>query len=205
MRLLIADDDRITARMLEGLTKSWGHEVRVVNDGSAALAELQGGSPPQLALLDWVMPGRDGPEVCARVRERQAVIPTYIILLTSRNAVADVVTGLEAGADDYLVKPFNPEELRARLNAGIRIVELQQRLAAQVVELESALASVRLLKGLLPICSYCKAIRNDSDYWQKVEEYVSDHSEAEFTHSICPKCLASLTASTDDGPAGPQS
>lgn len=189
MRILIAEDDVVTARLLMRLIDSWGYGVTAVNDGAAALAILQADDAPQLALLDWMIPGLNGPEVCRMARERQSSTPTYVILLTSRDARADVVAGLEAGADDYIVKPFDPEELRARLKAGVRIIDLQQRLAIHVGELELALANVRRLSGLLPICSYCKAIRDDSDYWHQVEEYVAVHSEAQFSHGICPKCF----------------
>ena len=136
-----------------------------------------------------MMPGMNGPDVCRKVREQQPGIPTYVILLTSCDAPTDVVAGLDAGADDYLVKPFEPEELRARLNAGSRIVDLQQRLAVQINDLQAALANVHRLSGLLPICMYCKAIRDDSDYWHRVDEYVTTHSEAKFSHGICPKCI----------------
>jgi sigma-B regulation protein RsbU (phosphoserine phosphatase) len=203
MRLLIAEDDVVTARLLRGLTDSWGYEVTAVDDGATALAVLQADDPPQVALLDWMMPGLSGPDVCRIARKEPSGAPTYIILLTSRDARTDVVAGLDAGADDYLVKPFDPEELRARLNAGARIVDLQQRLAAQVGELEHALANVRRLSGLLPICSYCKSIRDDSDYWHRVEEYVTMHSEAQFTHGICPKCFERVTGEVLDEPQKP--
>jgi phosphoserine phosphatase RsbU/P len=192
-RILIAEDEAVTRRLLEGLTSSWGYDVAAVEDGEAALAVLQSDNPPELALLDWVMPGLQGPDICRLVRQQNSRTPTYIILLTARKASTDVVAGLEAGADDYLAKPFAPEELRARLSAGVRIVNLEQRLAAHVSDLEHALANVRRLSGLLPICSYCKSIRDDQDYWRRVEEYISDHSEVAFTHSICPKCYAEIT------------
>jgi sigma-B regulation protein RsbU (phosphoserine phosphatase) len=194
MRVLIAEDDRATARLLAGLTESWGYEVATAKDGEAALEHFTGELTPQLVLLDWMLPGADGPEVCRRIRALRSDSAIYIILLTSKSARADVVAGLGAGADDYLVKPFDPEELRARLKAGGRIVDLQQRLTDQVRELESALANVRKLTGLLPICAYCKSIRDDSNYWHRVEEYVGEHSDATFSHGICPKCLPKVTA-----------
>jgi sigma-B regulation protein RsbU (phosphoserine phosphatase) len=203
MRILIAEDDVVTARILEQLSRSWGHEIVLVKDGQAALAALQAEDAPQLALLDWMMPGLDGPDICKRVRESGG--NNHLILLTSKTERADIVAGLDAGADDYLVKPFDPQELRARVNAGTRIVDLQQRLAAKVTELEGALANVRRLNGLLPICSYCKAIRDDSDYWHRVEEYVTEHADVKFSHGICPKCLDAALEEADRATSGSQS
>src|SRR5207248_10993171 len=100
-----------------------------------------------------------------------------------------IVEGLTAGADDYVIKPFDRAELKARINAGERILRLQAELAARVKELEFALASVKLLQGLLPICCYCKKIRDDKNYWQQVDTYVLDHSVIRFSHGICPDCL----------------
>jgi sigma-B regulation protein RsbU (phosphoserine phosphatase) len=192
MRVLIAEDDRVTARLLSQVVGSWGYDVVRATDGREALAALEADDPPQLALLDWMLPGLDGPEVCRMVRTAPRLSSIYLILLTSKSGRADVVAGLQAGADAYLVKPVDHEELRARLDAGARIVDLQQRLAGQVHELETALASIRKLTGLLPICAYCKSIRDDSNYWHCVEEYVTDHSDAQFSHGICPKCLPAV-------------
>jgi CheY-like chemotaxis protein len=187
MRILIAEDDLVTARILEQLSRAWGYETTMVKDGPSSLEALQASGGPQLALLDWMMPGLDGPEVCRRVREAGGA--NYLILITAKDNRSDIVAGLDAGADDYLVKPFDPAELRARIKAGVRILDLQAKLAAHVAELEEALGNVRRLSGLLPICSYCKAIRDDSDYWHRVEEYMSERSEVQFSHGICPKCL----------------
>ena len=187
MRILIAEDDPVTARILEQLSRAWGYETMMVKDGPASLEELRKSDGPQLALLDWMMPGLDGPEVCRRIREAGGT--NYLILITAKDNRSDIVAGLDAGADDYLVKPFDPAELRARIKAGIRILDLQARLAAHVAELEEALGNVRRLSGLLPICSYCKAIRDDSDYWHRVDEYVTEHADVKFSHGICPKCL----------------
>jgi DNA-binding response OmpR family regulator len=143
---------------------------------------------PSLAVLDWMMPGMDGAEVCRRARSLGADRLLYIILLTAKGRKEDIVQGLTAGADDYVIKPFDRSELKARINVGERILRLQAELAARVKELELALANVKLLQGLLPICCYCKKIRNDQNYWQQVDTYISDHSEAQFTHGICPEC-----------------
>jgi DNA-binding response OmpR family regulator len=162
--------------------------VTVVHDGEAAWAAVCASQPP-LAIVDWEMPGMNGPELCRRIRQTPAYAHLYVLLLTSRDTRADIVAGLDAGADDYLVKPFDVEELRARVHTGARIVSLQTRLADQIVELQDTIANVKQLRGLLPMCSYCKRIRNDEDYWQQLETYISARSDAEFSHGICPACL----------------
>ena len=190
MKILIADDDAISRRLLQTSLEKWGHEVVAANDGAQAWHVLQGSDPPKLAIVDWMMPEMDGTEVCRKVRERPETRSTYIILLTARGQRADIVAGLGSGADDYVTKPFDGEELRARVQTGVRIMDLQKALGERVRDLEEALARVRRLHGLLPICSYCKKIRNDRDYWQQVDDYVSEHSEAQFSHGICPDCYA---------------
>jgi response regulator RpfG family c-di-GMP phosphodiesterase len=114
------------------------------------------------------------------------------MLLTSRTRMQDVVAGLKAGADDYLTKPVDREELEARLSVASRVVQLQQRLADRVVELEEALSRVRQLQGLLPICAYCKRIRDDQNYWNQVETYIAEHLDVRFSHGICPSCLETV-------------
>jgi DNA-binding response OmpR family regulator len=139
-------------------------------------------------MLDWMMPGIDGLEVCRQMRATMPNAATYIILVTVRGGLENVVRGLEAGADDYITKPFDPRELRARLHVGVRIVQLQRALIERFQELEDALKRVKQLQGLLPICSYCKKIRNDRNYWEQVDAYITSHSEAQFSHGVCPDC-----------------
>ena len=191
MKILLAEDDPMYARLLERLLEG-EYEVGLAHDGVEAWEALQGENPPQLAVLDWLMPRMDGIEVCRRVRQRPEMAPTYMILLTSRDHIRDILTGFTAGADDYLVKPCDPEELRARVRVGRRVVELQSALQAHVAQLQQALTSVRQLQGLLPICAYCKRIRNDENYWEQLETYLSEHSEATFSHGICPNCYQSI-------------
>ncbi|MGE0862800.1 MAG: PleD family two-component system response regulator [Vicinamibacterales bacterium] len=195
MRVLVADDDPVTVVRLRGLAESWGYTVTTAADGVTALALLRDGDdPPRLALLDWVMPGLDGIEVCRQLRSEQPGEGTYVIMLSAKHQPDDVIAGFEAGADDYLIKPFDAGELRSRLKAGLRIVDLQQRLNANIAQLTEALANVKTLSGMLPICGYCKSIRDDSNYWHRVEEYVSDHANVEFSHGICPSCLEKVLA-----------
>jgi DNA-binding response OmpR family regulator len=196
MNILIAEDDLVSQRALAGTLCKWGHQVVVTTSGIEAWEVLQRDDSPPLAILDWMMPGLDGVEVCRRAREQMPQDdehrPLYLILLTARDRKEDLVVGLEAGADDYIIKPFNREELRARLNVGLRMVGLQHRLAGRVRELHDALQKVKLLQGLLPICSYCKRIRDDQNYWQQVEGYIGAHSEARFSHAICPACYEAV-------------
>jgi len=186
--VLIAEDDPVSRCLLNTFLSRWGYEVVVACDGTEAWDLLQQPKAPRLVILDWMMPGISGVDICRRLRDREPSPPPYVILLTSRTAAEELVEGLEAGADDYITKPFNREELRARTRAAARLVELQASLHQRVAELEEALARVNTLQGLLPICSYCKKIRNDGNYWQQVEAYISEHSAATFSHSICPAC-----------------
>jgi DNA-binding response OmpR family regulator len=188
MRVLIADDEATSRHLIRAILEGWGFEVLVAVDGGEALRILEGSSPPEIALLDWMMPGVDGLEVCRRMRAAMPNAATYIILVTARGGLENVLQGLEAGADDYITKPFDPRELRARLHAGVRIVQLQKALLERFHELEDALKRVKQLQGLLPICSYCKKIRNDRNYWEQVDAYVASHSEAQFSHGVCPDC-----------------
>lgn len=188
MRILIAEDDRETARLLKARLVKWGYEVTTARNGAEAWESLQAEGAPQIAILDVMMPSLSGIEVCRRVRQMPSSISLYIILLTARTSTDDIVKGLAAGADDYITKPFDTQELRARIQVGMRIVGLQQSLTGRVRELENALAQVKQLHGLLPICSYCKKIRDDHNYWQKVESYLSQHSDARISHSVCPEC-----------------
>lgn len=137
--------------------------------------------------------------MCRRVRELARPIPPYLILLTAMDRTEDIVAGLQAGADDYIAKPFAPDELRARVQVGARVVALQHGLAARVKALEEALAQVNRLQGLLPICAWCKKVRNDQNYWQQVEIYVAERTDARFSHGICPECREKVRAQTGLG------
>ena len=188
MKILIAEDDPVSRRLLEATLDKFGYEVVVADNGAEAWTVLQSEDTPHLAILDWMMPEIDGLEVCRRVRARPTTTPPYLILLTARSGKEDVVAGLDAGANDYLAKPFDRAELRARLQVGAHVLHLQQNLADRVCELETALSQVKQLQGLLPICSYCKKIRDEQNYWQRVDDYLTEHTDVLFSHGICPDC-----------------
>lgn len=192
MRVLIAEDDAVSRRILETLLQNWGYEVVTTLDGAEAWQAMREPAAPPLAILDVMMPGIDGLELCRQARKLSGPTPPYIILLTAKHGTRAIVDGIEAGADDYLTKPYDRDELRARVQVGVRIVELQTKLTARVKELELALEHVKQLQGILPICSYCKKIRDDQNYWQTVESYIADRSEAEFSHGICSACYETI-------------
>ncbi|MGH9679368.1 MAG: GGDEF domain-containing response regulator [Candidatus Acidiferrales bacterium] len=128
MKVLIADDDSVSRHLLRGLVAKWGYEVVCVEDGNAAWEVLKLPDAPRMALLDWIMPGQNGVDVCRELREFRPEPYTYILLLTAKDAKENVVEGLESGADDYLTKPFHPQELRARIRVGSRLLELEDNL-----------------------------------------------------------------------------
>lgn len=140
MRVLIAEDDMVSRRVLEATLVKWEHDVVVARDGYEAWAALQREDAPSLAILDWMMPGIDGVEICRRLRRVPPSTPPYLILLTAKSSKEDVVIGLDAGANDYLTKPFDRAELRARVKVGAYVLELQKKLAERARELEDALS-----------------------------------------------------------------
>ncbi|MCD6335602.1 MAG: response regulator [Candidatus Latescibacteria bacterium] len=153
MKILIAEDDLISRRILQITLTNWGYDVVVTTNGTDAWRALQGEDAPELAILDWMMPGLNGVEIARKVRESSKSQTTYILLLTAKTEKEDLVAGLRAGADGYITKPFDPEELRERVQVGVRIAELQSRLASRVRELEEAFSRIRRTENELRFLS----------------------------------------------------
>ena len=189
MRILIAEDDFTSRSILTAILTKQGHTVTAAVNGAEAWEAMQQSDAPRLAILDWMMPEMDGIEVCRRIRAMKTDQPPYLLMLTTKGFKGDIVEGLEAGADDYLSKPYDNAELLARIEVGRRMLEMQARLNRKIGELRKALDHIRTLQGILPICSFCKKIRDDQGYWRQVEVYVRDHSDADFSHGICPDCM----------------
>lgn len=147
---------------------------------------------PTLALLDWMLPEVTGIEVCREIRRANLDRYIYLIIVTGRDQSADLPEAFLAGADDFIRKPCDPMELMARLRGGERVVELERRLSRRVRESEEAIERIRQLKRLLPICMYCKKVRDDESYWQEIDEYIHIHTGTDFSHGICPACMANL-------------
>ncbi len=192
MTVLVADDHDVNRKLLNAIFTKAGYDVVQASNGLEALEILKSATTPVVGLIDWEMPEMEGIEVCRQARALNPTVPLFLIVVTVRDSKQDVVAGLEAGANDYVTKPFDQTELLARVKIGAQMVELQQALTQHVQELEVALVNVKQLSGLLPICSYCKKIRDDQNYWERVEAYVTRHSEAQFSHSICPQCYEEI-------------
>jgi sigma-B regulation protein RsbU (phosphoserine phosphatase) len=149
VRILIAEDEAVARRTLEFIFQKTGYELWVISDGGSALTALSNSDVPTVAVLDILMPVLSGIEVCKKIRDALPTLGPYIILLTVKGKKEDILSGLEAGADDYLTKPFDPDELLARVQVGIRMLELQHKLANRVKELEATISRVKQLQGLL--------------------------------------------------------
>ena len=174
MNILIADDDPTSRIVLAATLKKLQHQITVAKDGAEAWTVFQNGEVP-LLISDMVMPHVDGLELCRRIRAAKRPKYTYIILLTSVGGKSGYLVGMRAGADDFINKPFDEEQLAARLVVAERILNLQSQ--------------VNQLSGLLPICCVCKKVRDDQNYWQQVEAYISKRTDARFSHGYCPDCF----------------
>jgi CheY-like chemotaxis protein len=174
LKILAVEDDLVARKILVQALHRLGHEVAEATDGAEALRILQQ-DPVRVIVSDWLMPEMDGLELCRRIRGRVNVEYSYFILLTSRTADhANQREAIEAGVDDFLTKPLDLQELWMRLRVAERIL----RYSTQVQQLEA----------FLPICSYCKKVRDDHNYWQQIEAYINQRTGSEFSHSICPDC-----------------
>lgn len=189
MKILIAEDDHTSRLMLQVILEKWEYKVITATNGNEAWELLQQKETPQIVILDWEMPEMDGLGVLQKIREIDHDNPVYVIMLTGRNTKKDIVHGLDAGADDYITKPFDERELRARVRVAERMVRIQASLTSTVQELRDALDHVHTLQGILPICMHCHGIRSDDEAWHRLEQYIENHSSARFSHSICPDCL----------------
>jgi DNA-binding response OmpR family regulator len=185
--LLIVEDNPKNVQVLGTILIDAKYRVAVAHKG-ALVFDLLPKVKPDLILLDIMMPEMDGFEVCRRIKADPAVSDIPVIFLTAKTETDDIVRGFELGAADFVTKPFRSKELLARVHTHITLVRLQKSLKKKNQELEEALANVKTLSGLLPICAYCKKIRNATGGWEFVEVYIRNRSHANFTHGICPEC-----------------
>ncbi len=204
MKILIVDDDSISQKVLKKILENAGYsKIQISNSGEEAL-DLIGKEFPDLILLDIFMPGIEGYEVCKNVRDNELTAHIPILMVTGGAAEADesIEKSFKAGATDFLTKPIRSIEFLSRVKASLTakqkhdqfVEESTRRLQAEkekeklIIDLKQTLAQIKKMSGLFPICSYCKQIRDDKGYWNKIEEYIRDNTEADFSHSICPEC-----------------
>jgi DNA-binding response OmpR family regulator len=227
--ILVVDDTPVNLKLLVDILTEEGYHVLPADSGELALAAVAV-NPPELTLLDIRMPGLDGLEVCRRLKARPESRDIPIIFVSASGESVERVEGLKLGAVDFITKPFQPEELLARVQTHLELRRLRVRLERQAADLQqvneqlhrelaerkraeqalretnaelaAALANVKSLSGLLPICASCKGIRDDKGYWTQVETYISENSEATFTHGLCPDCLRRLYPGLEDGGSG---
>ncbi len=177
MKVLIAEDDNVSRLVLLTKLRKMGHEVIATEDGEAAWNSFLE-ERPQLIITDWMMPKVDGLDLCRMIRSHVQDRYAYVIFLTALTGKKNYYEGMEAGADDFLNKPVDMDELTARLRVAERILTLH--------------TEVKQLEGLLPICAYCKKIRDDQNTWQPIEGYISKRTEATFSHGACPSCIEKI-------------
>lgn len=174
MEILIAEDDMVSRNLLKKTLEQFGHTVRAFEDGERAWADYDA-SPVRVIVSDWLMPNLDGLEFCRKIRERPATDYTYFILLTANaHGKETYMEAMEAGIDDFMAKPLDRDQIWIRLRVAERILRYT--------------SEIRSLESMLPICSYCKKVRDDNNYWQQVETYFSRHAGTNFSHSVCPTC-----------------
>ena len=199
--VLIVDDIPANLNLLRGVLEPEGYRILAATSGRGALGVLRL-TRPDLILLDVSMPELDGFETCRQLKQMEEVKSIPVVFVTARHEAEAVVAGFKAGGCDYVTKPFNREEVIVRVKAHLDNTRLQRALEERNLllealhrqmeqrqqQLEAALENIKTLRGLLPICSYCHKIRDDQGFWERVENYIQRHSDAEFTHGICPDC-----------------
>jgi sigma-B regulation protein RsbU (phosphoserine phosphatase) len=184
--IIVAEDEPITRRRLTGMLTSLGHPVRAFANGRAAWESFNE-SPVRVVISDWQMPEMEGTELCRLVRARQHTEYTYFILITGeRTEVRDYDSAISAGTDDFLTKPISRDSIWRRLRVARRILGFTKH--------------IRQLEQLIPMCAYCKNIREDEDHWRSIEEYIQSHTDSRFTHGICPDCYGRVVQALDAMP-----
>ncbi len=194
--VLVVDDTIMNLRIVSDSLNAKNFHVSIATSGEQALAIVEK-IEPDVILMDVVMPGIDGFETCRKLQKNEATRVIPVIFMTALDDMDNVMRGFDVGGVDYICKPVRLQEVLARVETHVRLRRMQKELEIQNARLQEALANIKTLKGLLPICASCKKIRDDQGYWNQLEAYIEKHSEALFTHGLCPKCLEELAQSDE--------
>lgn len=189
--ILLVDDNSSNLQTLTTMLSGEGYEIRIAKSGADALQSVRQ-HPPDLILLDVLMPGMNGHEVCQRLKADAATQDIPVIFVTALAELPEKIKGFEVGGVDYITKPFQAEEVIARVNTHVTMRLLRKKLENNIARLQKTLDEVKTLKGLIPICSSCKKMRDDKGYWNQIEIYMKNHTGAQFSHGICPACIEKL-------------
>lgn len=190
-RILIVDDEEMLLLYLSKRLKKHNYDVVTCLSGEEALEKVKA-FDFDVVILDVILPGIDGYEVCRRLKSDKKTSGIMVLILSVRKTVEERLKGYEVEADDYITKPYDPEELLAKIRILLRLKNALDERDRFIHKLQEALSKVKTLSGLLPICSSCKKIRDDRGYWKQIEDYIREHSPANFSHSICPECAKRL-------------
>ena len=189
--ILIVDDMPENIRLLAGILSDKGFRIRAASGGRQALITIEK-EAPDLILLDIMMPGLDGYEVCRALKEDEATRDIPVIFISALDEIGNKVEAFSSGGVDYICKPFQAEEVLARVSTHLRLRKVQKLLQEKNERLQQALDEINILRGIIPICANCKKIRDDEGYWNQMEKYIQEHSQAVFSHSLCPDCIKEL-------------
>lgn len=192
MRILVADDDAVSRRLTSLLLESVGHDPILAATGGEAWETLQRSDAPRFAVLDWRMPGIDGVTLCRQLRASARHQLSYLIIITSKSETADLVAALDAGANDFLSKPFAPAEFLARVMVGVRTLSRQDQLLERLMGLEALTLAEFAGSDVVPVCMYCKSIRDRSNRWVERESFILRNAGAPLSHGICPSCESEI-------------
>lgn len=194
--ILVVDDTADNLRFLKLMLEERGYLVRAASEGPLALESVSA-RLPDLILLDVKMPEMNGYEVCRRLKADHRSRKVPVIFISALDETIDKVKGFKSGGVDYITKPIEPEEVFARVEIHLTLRDLQKELEDKNTQLQKAMDEIKILRGIIPICAYCKKIRNDDGDWEQMEQYIRDRSEAEFSHGICQECAKKVLHDLD--------
>lgn len=190
-RILVVDDNTANIDVMLTFLEMEGYDISIATSGKMAL-HVASHDHPELILLDVMMPNMDGFETCRLLKDNPTTATIPIIFVTAKKETTDIVQGFQAGGVDYISKPYRQEEVISRVRTHLQLRRLLANQERLIGELNQALSEVKTLKGILPICSYCKKIRDDEGHWHQMEKYIATRSDSEFSHGICEECYANI-------------